>query len=124
MYHLGDSLIRLKNASMARHKELFVINTKYVKAVFEALKRAGVVRDVEVVDERKLKISISYAHKEPVLLGLKLVSSPGLHIYMGVDEIEARKKSTTLILSTPKGIKTDREAKTERCGGEVIVELW
>lgn len=123
-YHVGDSLIRFKNAAMARHKDLVVINTKYVKAVFEALKRAGWVREIEEVSARELKIHIAYMHKEPVVMNLKLVSSPGLHVYMNVDELKLRKKSTTLILSTPNGVMSSKEAIKSNNAGEVIVEIW
>lgn len=123
-YHAGDSLIRLKNAARARQKETVVSNTKFVVGLMEALKRAGIVRDVtKSEDGRTLNVSISYKHKEPVLLDLKLVSTPGLHIYKSTEELSKRKASTTLVLTTSKGILTHKEALKAGIGGEVIVEI-
>lgn len=123
-YSVGDSLIRIKNAALARHKEVDVVQSKLVVSVLEALKRAGIVREFEVkADERKVTLQLAYHKKEPVLLGLKLVSTPGLHLYMGVTELSNRKKSTMLILSTSQGVLTSKEALKKGVGGEVLVEI-
>lgn len=123
-YLIGDSLIRIKNAAMARHKTVSVGNSKFVVGVLEALKRAGIVREFTVSeDKRTVEVSISYHKKEPTLMDLRLVSSPGLHIYMDARELSLRKKSTTLILTTSKGILTSKEAVKQGIGGEVIVEI-
>lgn len=123
-YHAGDSLIRLKNACMARHKETVVQNTKYVLGIMEALKRAGIVREItKSEDGRELTVAIAYKNKEPMLMDLKLVSTPGLHLYASRDELAKRKKSTILILTTSKGILTNKEALKEGVGGEIIVEI-
>lgn len=123
-YTIGDSLIRMKNAALARHKSVVVVKSNFVINVCEALKRAGFVRDVEVVaDKREVIVHLAYRNKEPMLLGLKLVSTPGLHLYMSVPELTARKKSSLLILSTSKGILSSKEALKAGVGGEVVVEI-
>lgn len=123
-YLIGDSLIRIKNASLSRHKSVSVVNSKFVVAVVEALQRAGIVRDYEVAeDKRTVTVHIAYRKKEPVLMNLKLVSTPGLHLYMGAKELSDRKKSTSLILSTSKGVLTSKEAMKLGVGGEVLVEI-
>lgn len=123
-FTIGDSLIRMKNAALARHKSVIVVKSKFVANVVEAMKRAGVVRDFEVVaDKREIIVHLAYRNKEPMLLGLKLVSTPGLHLYMSVSELAARKKSSVLILSTSKGILSSSEALKAGVGGEVVVEI-
>ena len=69
-------------------------------------------------------MKLEYRKKEPTLIDLRLVSKPGLRIYAGADELSARRKPSFLVLSTPKGIMTCREAIKQRIGGEVIVEIW
>ncbi len=123
-YLVGDSLIRIKNAAMARHKSVVVGNSRFVVGVVEALKRAKIVREFSVSeDKRTVEVHIAYQKKEPVLLNLKLVSTPGLHLYMDARELAARKKSTTLVLTTSKGILTSKEAIKQGVGGEILVEI-
>jgi small subunit ribosomal protein S8 len=114
----------MKNAALARHKSVTVVKSKFVENVVDAMKRAGIVRDFEVVaDKREIIVHLAYRNKEPMLLGLKLVSTPGLHLYMSVSELAARKKSSLLILSTSKGILSSKEALKAGVGGEVVVEI-
>ncbi len=123
-YTIGDSLIRMKNGALAKHKSVIVVKSNFVKNVVEALKRAGLVRDFEVVEgKREIIVHLAYRNKEPMLLGLKLVSTPGLHLYMSAAELNLRKKSSLLILSTSKGILSSKEALKAGVGGEVVVEI-
>ena len=123
-YLIGDTLIRIKNAALARHKSVAVGNSKFVVSVLEALKRAKIVREFAVSeDKRTVEVQIAYHKKEPVLLDLKLISTPGLHLYINARELAARKKSTNLILTTSKGILTAKEAVKQGVGGEIIVEI-
>jgi small subunit ribosomal protein S8 len=132
-YSIGDYLIRIKNAAMAGRKETSTPATKANLALAQVLKKLGYLAGVSTKDEsasggKKWKENIictlAFKHKKAVLMGLKLISKPGLRVYMGVSEIENRKKPSTLILSTPKGIISSLEAKKERIGGEVIAEVW
>ena len=123
-YLVGDSLIRIKNAALARHKTVSVGNSKFVVGVLGALKRSKIVREFAVSEDgRTVDVQIAYQKKEPVLLDLKLVSTPGLHLYMDARALAARKKSTSLIVTTSKGILTSKEAAKLGVGGEVIVEV-
>lgn len=123
-YTIGDTLIRIKNGALARQKSVRVLNSRFVVSVLDAMKRAGIVRDFAVAEgSREVEVHLAYKSKEPVLMNLKLVSSPGLHLYMGVSELSARKKSTLLILSTSKGVLTSKEAMAQGVGGEIIVEI-
>jgi small subunit ribosomal protein S8 len=87
------------------------------------LKKEGILTEVKKKDGT-LMVKLAYRKKEPILMNLKLVSKPGLRIYMGADELSAIRKPSFLVLSTPKGIMTSFEAIKKRIGGEVIVEIW
>jgi len=122
-YSIGDFLIRIKNTALARRKEMKVDNTKLIENVAKVLKKEGILTEVKKKDG-KLVVKLAYRKKEPILIDLRLVSKPGLRIYMGADELSAIRKPSFLVLSTPKGIMTSREAIKQRIGGEVIVEIW
>ena len=113
-----DFLIRIKNAALARKKEVGLTPGKKVRAVAQAMKRLGFLDEVE-----KEKVLITYKNKKPRLMNLKLITKPGLRIYMGVSELEKKKGPSVYLVSTPKGILSDREAIKQRVGGEVIVEI-
>ena len=122
-YPVGDFLIRVKNASLAHKKEITVRRTKLVEAVAEALVKEGYLNQVKKEGEMLL-MTLSYRKKEPEIFGLKLVSKPGLRVYLGIEDLEKRRKPSILLISTPKGIISGREALKARVGGEVIVEVW
>lgn len=113
-----DFLIRIKNAVMARNKEVGLPVSKKVAAVAAALKKLGFLDKV-----KKDKVVLAYRHKKPVLLDLKLVSKPGLRVYMSVSDIEKIKGPSVYLVSTPKGILSSKEAIKQRVGGEIIVKL-
>lgn len=122
-YPVGDFLIKIKNAALARQKVVETDVTKFIKEVAKALEKEGYLESVEVKDG-KIKARLSYMKKEPVLLGLKIVSKPGLRIYLDTEQLRSRKGPTTLILTTPKGVKSTKDALKEGLGGEAIVEIW
>lgn len=119
----GDFLIRLKNAAMAGNKEFEVHETKLIVSICKALAKMGVIEDYKDTDGN-LIVKLAFKHKEPVLLDARLVSKPGLRIYKGVDELSKIRKPSILLLSTPKGIMSSKEAIKEGLGGEVIAEIW
>lgn len=121
-YPVGDFLIRLKNATLARKHTFSLANTRLISAVAKTLKNEGFLEEVSE-KEKKLFVRIAYKKKEPVMLDLRLVSKPGLRVYMGVDNIQELKGPSVLILSTPKGVMSSREAIKRRLGGEVIAEV-
>lgn len=121
-FPVGDFLIRIKNAALARNHEVVVQNTKLIFAVANALKKEGFLHQVKL-EKDNLIVRLSYKQKEPVLMDLKLVSKPGLRIYMGVDDLAKLKGPSTHLLSTPIGIVTTKEALKKRVGGEVIAEI-
>jgi small subunit ribosomal protein S8 len=122
-YPVGDFLIRIKNAAMAKNKEVSFWRTKSVVSIAEAMKKLGYFDEVKV-EKQKLTVSLSFKNRKPILMDLKLISKPGLRIYMGASEIEEKKGPSVYLISTPKGVISSRQAVKERLGGEVIAEIW
>lgn len=122
-YSVGDFLVRIKNAAMAGRREIVVSETKLIKAVAEVLKKEGYL-DAVTSKDGKLTVSLAYHKKEPVLINLKLVSKPGLRVYMTVDELSKIRGASKLVLSTPKGVMSTKEALKSGVGGEILVEVW
>lgn len=121
-YQIGDFLIRLKNAAMAGIKEVTFFKSNMVLDVAKTLKSEGFVESI-VEDAKTISVKLAIFSKKPVLSNIKIVSRPGLRIYMNVDEIESYKKPDVLILTTPKGIMSGTKAKKERVGGELIAKV-
>ena len=121
-YPVGDFLIKLKNASMAGNKEVKVAASSKVMAVAEALKKLGFLDGVKKTDGI-ISVTLSFKSKKPLLMDVKLMSKPGLRIYMGVDEIEKKKGPSIFLITSPNGIISSRQAVKTRTGGEVIAEI-
>ncbi len=122
-YPVGDFVIRLKNASLAGKHEAEAPLTKGVKAVAEALKRAGFIEEVKTA-KGVMTATIAYRRKKPIMLGIKLVSKPGLRIYLDVEDIEKKRGPSTFIVSTPKGVLISKEVIAKKASGEVLAEVW
>lgn len=121
-YQIGDFLIRLKNAAMAGIKEVSFPKSKLVVEVAKTLKDEGFLDEVSL-DKNVLSVRLAIFSKKPVISNIKIVSKPGLRIYMNADEIDAYKKPDVLILTTPKGILSGKKAKKLRVGGELIAKV-
>lgn len=116
-------MIRIKNVAMAKNKEVSVKSTKHIVAVAEALKKMGFVDTVK--DEKGvLTITLTFKNKKPRIMDIKLISKPGLRVYMSVDELEGKKSPSILLVSTPKGVVSSLTAIKNRVGGEVIAEIY
>jgi small subunit ribosomal protein S8 len=122
-YSVGDFLVRIKNAAMADRKTVEYKAQKQIIAIAEALKKYGFLDEVKK-DKGILSVALTFKNKKPVMTDLKLVSKPGLRVYMKISEIEKRKGPRIYIITTPKGIISSREAVKTRTGGEVIAEIW
>lgn len=121
-YPVGDFLIRLKNAGLARQRIVEVPFTKLVRDVAKILEREGYLDEVSVKGGAVLA-RLKYKKKEPVLLNIHLVSRPGLRVYMGVDALAKKKGPSIFVVSTPQGIVMSKDAIKKRVGGEVIAEI-
>ncbi|MCG0276122.1 MAG: 30S ribosomal protein S8 [Thermosediminibacteraceae bacterium] len=126
---IADMLTRIRNANNAGHPTVEVPCSKIKKAIAETLKNEGFIQDYEVIEDGKqgiIKIYLKYGpNKERVITGIKRISKPGLRIYVKKDQIPKVLGGLGIaILSTSKGIMTDKQARKEGVGGEVICYVW
>jgi len=121
-YPIGDFLIQIKNAALARQQEVTVSGTKLIRTVADEMKKMGYLDKVEEKDG-KVIVKLTFHRKKPLINKVRLVSKPGLRIYAGVDDLEKDRGPSVYIVSTPKGIMSSRDAIKNRLGGEVIAEV-
>lgn len=122
-YPVGDFLIRVKNATLAHISEVVVPKTRQIVSVAKTLEKMGYLSEVKV-DKDTLIARNTFRHKQPVLSDLKLISKPGLRIYMGISELRNKKGPSVFIISTSRGIIDSKEAIKKGLGGEVVAEVW
>ena len=121
-YPIGDFLIRVKNAALAGKRDVLVDNNKLILEVAKILKKEGYLESLNE-KEKVLNVRIALKSKKPVISDIKLVSKPGLRIYMKADELLQKKGPSQFIVSTTQGILLSKEAIKKRLGGEVIAEI-
>ena len=126
---LADMLTRIRNAGMVRYETVDVPMSNLKVGVAKVLREEGYIRDYKIIEDNTqgtLRIELKYGPKdEKVLSGLRRVSKPGLRKYVRADDIPQVMSGLGIsILSTSKGIITDREARRLRIGGEVLCEAW
>lgn len=126
---IADLLTRIRNAQSAKHDTVEVPASNMKKAICQILVDEGYVRHYSVKEDGKqgvITISLKYAEgREPVIKGLKRVSKPGLRIYSSAEELpKVMKGLGVAIVSTSKGIMTDRAARQQNVGGEVLAFIW
>lgn len=126
---IADMLTRIRNAQTARHETVIVPDSKMKKAIAEILLAEGYISNVEYIEDKiqgKIKITLKYTEdNKKVISGLKRISKPGLRIYAGVEELPRVLNGLGIaIISTSKGVVTDREARKLGLGGEVLAYVW
>jgi small subunit ribosomal protein S8 len=126
---IGDMLTRIRNAIMAKKKEVVVEPASKLKmAILDVLKREGYIDGYKIEGEevkKKIIVYLKYYQGKPVIQVIERVSKPGRRIYVGVEEIPKVYNGLGIaILSTPKGVLSDREAKKLRVGGELICKVF
>ena len=125
---IGDFIVRLKNAGAVGHKEVHMSHSKLKEAIANKLAAVGYLASVTVdgKDVKKtLVVSLKYDNGQHAIVDAKRVSKPGRRLYAKVEEIYPVKFGKGhLILSTPKGILTDREAREAKVGGEQLFKIW
>jgi len=121
---IADMLTRIRNGQMAQKQSVSMPSSTLKKAVAVVLKEEGYVEDFEVVDEAgkpQLTVTLKYYQGKPVIENIQRVSRPGLRIYKSCDELPAVMGGLgTAIVSTSKGLMTDRSARSNGVGGEVL----
>lgn len=126
---IADLLTRIRNANIVGHEVVDVPSSKIKKAIVDIMLNEGYIKGVEEYNDGTmpvLRVAMKYGEsKERVITGLKRISKPGLRVYTGKDEIpQVLNGLGTAILSTPKGVITDKEARKLNVGGEVICYIW
>lgn len=125
---IGDFLTRLRNALRARHQYVIVPASNLKYAISEILRDQGYIESVERVTntgQGELRITLKYTNGNPAIIGLKRISTPGLRKYTKASETPRVLAGLgTAILSTPKGVMTDKQARQQNVGGEVLCHIW
>ena len=126
---IADMLTRIRNASTAKHETVEVPASNMKKTIANILLEEGYIKNVEVVEDDKqgiIKITLKYgANKTPIITGLRRVSKPGLRIYTSCEDMpKVMGGLGTAIISTSKGVMTDKKARKANLGGEVIAFIW
>ena len=126
---VADMLTRIRNANSAKHETVDVPASNLKKAIAQILLEEGYIKSYSLVDNGNqgvIHITLKYlAKKQSALSGLKRVSKPGLRIYAGADELPKVLKGLGIaIVSTSKGVMTDKKARENHIGGEVLAFVW
>ena len=125
---IADMLTRIRNAGQMKYANVAVLNTKMTREIARILKEEGYINDYSSNEETKmLDLSLKYGEnkKERVITGLKRISKPGLRVYAKNDELPGVLNGLGIaIISTSKGIMTDKEARNAGLGGEVLAYIW
>jgi small subunit ribosomal protein S8 len=125
---IGDFIVRLKNAGAVGHQSVSLPHSRLKEAIARKLEVAGYIAGVEVTGKdvkKTLEVTLKYEAGKHVISDVQRVSKPGRRLYTKVEEIFPVKFGKgSLILSTPKGILTDKEARSERVGGEQLFIIW
>ena len=126
---IADMLTRIRNANSAKHKTVDVPASKMMTAIAEILFREGYIKSFEVISNENqgiIRITLKYDEKGTrVIDGIKRISKPGLRVYAGKEELPKVLNGLCIaIISTSKGLKTDKEAREAGMGGEVLAYVW
>lgn len=126
---IADMLTRIRNAQTARHESVIIPDSKTKRAIANILLEEGYISKIDVIEDKvqnDIKITLKYAeNNKKVMSGLKRISKPGLRVYASVDELPRVLNGLGIaIISTSKGIVTDREARKLGLGGEVLAYVW
>ena len=122
---IADMLTRIRNANQLKYKEVSMPTSKMKVEIASILKSEGYINDY-TVDEKTLTLSLKYGdNKERVISGLRCISKPGLRVYAKAEEVPTVLNGLGIaILSTSKGIMTDKQARKDNVGGEVLAYIW
>ena len=122
---IADMLTRIRNANSAKHESVDIPASNMKKAIAEILLEEGYIKSFQE-KQGVIRVTLKYGeNKTPVITGLRRVSKPGLRIYTNCEEMPKVMKGLGIaILSTPKGVMTDKRARKENVGGEVLAFVW
>ena len=126
---IADMLTRIRNANSAKHESVEIPASNLKKAIAQILLDEGYIKDYTVTEDNKqgvIKVTLKYGeNKQRIIQGLRRVSKPGLRIYASSQDLPKVKNGLGVaIISTSKGIMTDKEARKQNIGGEVLAFIW
>ena len=125
---IADMLTRIRNANSARHDTVDVPASNMKKSIAQILLDEGYIKSYQIVDDGTqgvIHITLKYNAKDKVITGLRRVSKPGLRVYVGADELPRVLRGLGIaIVSTSKGVMTDKAARAAHVGGEVLAFVW
>ncbi len=125
---IADFLTRVRNALHAKKKFVDIPSSKMKLKMTEILKENSFIKDFNIIEDTKqniIRVHLKYKNGEPSISGLKKISTPGLRSYVGKEDLPRVLNGLGLaILSTSKGLLTDKQAKNQSVGGEVICHIW
>ena len=126
---IADMLTRIRNANSAKHETVDIPASNMKKAIAKILLDEGYIKAFQVIEDGKqgvIRVTLKYgANKSSVITGLRRVSKPGLRIYSNCEELPKVMKGLGIaIVSTSKGVMTDKQARKENVGGEVLAFVW
>ncbi len=127
---IADMLTRIRNANTAKHDTVDVPSSRMKLAIADILLKEGYIRKYDVIDEgsyKTIRITLKYGadKNEKIISGLKRISKPGLRVYAGSEELPKVLGGLGIaIISTNKGVLTDKEARAQGVGGEVLAFVW
>ena len=125
---IADMLTRIRNASAAKHATVDIPASNMKKAIAEILLEEGYIKNFQIISDGiqgVIKIALKYNGTERAIAGLRRVSKPGLRMYAGAEELPKVLKGLGIaIISTSKGVMTDKKARVAHVGGEVLAFVW
>ena len=125
---IADMLTRIRNANSARHDTVDVPASNMKKSIAQILLDEGYIKSYQIADDGTqgvIHITLKYNGKDKVITGLRRVSKPGLRVYVGADELPRVLRGLGIaIVSTSKGVMTDKAARAAHIGGEVLAFVW
>ena len=125
---VADMLTRIRNANNAKHETVDVPASNMKKSIAQILLDEGYIKSYQIVDDGTqgvIHIALKYNGKDKVITGLRRVSKPGLRVYVGADELPRVLRGLGIaIVSTSKGVMTDKAARAAHIGGEVLAFVW
>lgn len=121
---VSDALIRIKNGYMAGKRQILIRYSKLIWNLCQLLSKEGFIGEVKLA-ERDIVVTLKYNDRSPAVTDVKRISKPGLRIYKGVKGLPRVLNGLGVaIISTPRGVMTDKQARKEGVGGEIMAEVW
>lgn len=126
---ISDYLTRVRNAIKAGKKTVDIPHSRFKEAISNLMKKSSFIEDFKVIEtdkkEKVLTLRLKYSDGQSVILGLRKISRPGIRRYVGNEDLpRVRNGMGIAIISTSKGLMTDKEARGLKVGGEVVCEIW